>query len=190
MHDRHVPFHQLCQLYIGPHGLSVIPDVSHVHSLEKLVVVDNKAALFRGLSDIPKLQQVDLSRNKMILKDCCSQYFRNTPNVCHINLSLNTNIFFNTKSFSDLGLIEELDFHNTNLNIIGKFGVLQKFKYIKYLDLSYTRSTFNSYLSFHGLKHLKILKIAGNTIQGKTLTYLFENLTALEVLDISHCDTE
>ncbi|XP_034157622.2 toll-like receptor 4 [Pangasianodon hypophthalmus] len=183
----HVPFHQLKELYIGDHHLSIFPDLSHAHSLEKLVVVDNNAMLFHGLSDMPKLQHVDLSRNQLILQDCCSCYFRDTPNVRHVNLSLNANIWLNEKPFYYLGLIEVLDFHQTKLDLIGQFGVLQNLKYLKYLDLSYTRTTFSSYVCFYGLKSLKILKIAGNTFQGNTLSYLFENLTALEVLDLSHC---
>ncbi|XP_060781748.1 toll-like receptor 4 [Neoarius graeffei] len=184
---QYVPFHQLKELYIGSHILSEIPDLSHVHSLEKLVVVDNKAALFRGLHDTPKLQHVDLSRNQMTFRDCCYRYFGGVPNVRHINLSLNANIGLNVKPFSGNELIEELDFHHTNLNTIGQFGILENLKNLKYLDLSYTRITFSSYLSFHGLRSLKILKIAGNTFQGNILSYLFENLTALEVLDMSHC---
>ncbi|KAF7710581.1 hypothetical protein HF521_009453, partial [Silurus meridionalis] len=183
----HVPFRQLKELYVGRLHLSVIPDLSHVHSLEKLVVVDNKAALFHGLSDMPKLQHVDLSRNQMILQECCSLYFRNAPNIRHINLSHNAKIWLNAKPFFNLELVEELDFHHTVLDLIGQTGVLQNLKNLKYLDLSYTRTVFSSYLAFHGLQSIKIIKIAGNTFQGTTLTDLFENLTALEVLDMSHC---
>ncbi|KAI5606812.1 toll-like receptor 4b, duplicate b precursor, partial [Silurus asotus] len=164
-----------------------ILNLSHVHSLEKLVVVDNKAALFHGLSDMPKLKHVDLSRNQMILQECCSLYFRNAPNIRHINLSHNAKIWLNAKPFFNLELVEELDFHHTVLDLIGQTGVLQNLKNLKYLDLSYTRTVFSSYLAFHGLQSIKIIKIAGNTFQGTTLTDLFENLTALEVLDMSHC---
>ncbi|XP_058241399.1 toll-like receptor 4 [Hemibagrus wyckioides] len=183
----HVPFHQLKELYIGHQYLSAIPNVSHVHSLEKLVVVDNQAPTFHGLCGMPKLQHVDLSRNHMVIRECCSEYFRNTPNVRHLNLSLNANIWFSAKPFYGLELIEELDFHHTNLDIIGQIGILHDLKYLKYLDLSYTRTTFSSYLSFIGLKSLKILKIAGNIVLRYVLSDLFENLTVLEVLDMSHC---
>ncbi|XP_047668063.1 toll-like receptor 4 [Tachysurus fulvidraco] len=183
----HVPFHRLKELYIGHQYLSVIPNLSHVNSLEKLVLVDNRILAFHGLSDIPKLQYVDLSGNQMIFQGCCSWYFRNMPNVRHMNLSRNAYIWFSAKPFYDLELIEELDFHHTNLDIIGQFGILQNLKYLKYLDISYTRTTFSSYFSFHGLKSLKILKIAGNTFQRNVLNDLFENLTALEVLDMSQC---
>ncbi|TSW48786.1 Toll-like receptor 4 [Bagarius yarrelli] len=183
----HVPFRQLKELYIGHQQLTAIPNLLHVRTLEKLVVVDNNAVTFPGLSNMTKLQHVDLSRNSLILQDCCAWFFQNSLNIRHINLSLNANIMFSAEPFHELELIEELDFHGTTINVIGQFGVLQNLKYLKYLDISYTRTFFSSYLSFHRLKNLKILKMAGNTVQENVLTYLFENLTSLELLDMSHC---
>ncbi|XP_076830921.1 toll-like receptor 4 [Brachyhypopomus gauderio] len=181
-----VPFHHLKELYIGKNDLSEIPKLSHLHSLEKLVIINNSPALFRGFSDMPNLQYVDLSRNQFSIKGCCSYYFKDMPKIRFINLSLNANINTDLKPFSGLELLEVLDFHHTKLDIIGKYGVLQNLKYLTYLDLSYTRLTFSSPSSFHGLNSLKVLKISGNTFQGDILSYLFSNLTVLESLDMSN----
>ncbi|XP_036429884.1 toll-like receptor 4 [Colossoma macropomum] len=181
-----VSFRQLKELYIGKNGLEEIPQLSNIQSLEKFVVVDNDQVLFRGLRDMPSLRHVDLSRNLMSLRSCCFEYFRDTPNIRHINLSLNANIMLLAKPFSGLDLLEVLDFHHTEIGVVGQFGLLQNLKYLKYLDLSYTSNTFGSTSSFYGLTSLKVLKIAGNAFQ-KEKGYLFENLIALEVLDMSNC---
>uniref|UniRef100_A0A3B4EHT7 Toll-like receptor 4 n=1 Tax=Pygocentrus nattereri TaxID=42514 RepID=A0A3B4EHT7_PYGNA len=182
-----VPFRRLKELHIDKNRLEEIPQLSNIQSLEKLVVVNNNQVLFRGLRNMPSLRHVDLSRNQMSLGSCCFRYFSDTPNIRHLNLSLNANIMFLAKPFSGLDLLEVLDFHHTEIGVVGQFGLLQNMKNLKYLDLSYTSNTFSSTSSFSGLTSLKVLKIAGNAFQEETLGYLFENLIVLEVLDMSNC---
>uniref|UniRef100_A0A673JY51 Toll-like receptor 4 n=1 Tax=Sinocyclocheilus rhinocerous TaxID=307959 RepID=A0A673JY51_9TELE len=170
-------------------GLSV-PLISHIPSLEKLVVRNNMPMTFNGISDLPLLQFVDLSGNFLILKDCCSQFFQRTPNIHYMNFSQNTEIGIADKPFSGLDLLEVLDLHRTKLVLVFYFGFLHGLKNLKYLDISYTSITFTRQMIFQNLNNLTVLKMAGNSFHGDALSYLLQNLTCLEVLALSHCGIE
>nr|AEQ64876.1 toll-like receptor 4.4 [Ctenopharyngodon idella]AEQ64880.1 toll-like receptor 4.4 [Ctenopharyngodon idella] len=182
-----VPFCRLKELYLGHTLLSVVPSVSHIPSLEKLVVKNTIPMTFFGIGGLPLLQYVDLSENFLIMKDCCYGYFPNTTNIRYLNLSQNSEIGMVDKPFSGLNLLEVLDLHHTKLVIVFNFGFLQGLKNLKYLDISHTSITLTSYMAFRDLQNLTVLKMAGNSLGGDTMRYLFQNLTHLEVLDISHC---
>ncbi|XP_026080748.1 toll-like receptor 4 [Carassius auratus] len=186
----YIPFHRLKELYLGPTLLSTVPRISHIPTLEKLVVRNNIPMTFYGISDLPLLQFVDLSGNFLILKDCCSQFFQRTPNIHYMNFSLNSEIRIEDKPFSGLDLLEVLDFHRTKLVLVFYFGFLHGLKNLKYLDISYTTITFTRQIIFQDLNKLTVLKMAGNSFLGDALSYLLQNLTGLEVLDISHCGIE
>ncbi|XP_067241936.1 toll-like receptor 4b, duplicate b isoform X2 [Chanodichthys erythropterus] len=182
-----VRFCRLKELYLGHTLLSVVPSVSHIRSLEKLVVKSTMPMTFFGIGGLPLLQYVDLSRNFLIMKDCCYGFFPNTTNIQHLNLSQNSEIGMVNKPFSGFNLLEVLDLHHTKLVILFYFGFLQGLKNLKYLDISHTSITLTSYMAFRDLQNLTVLKMAGNSLGGDVMRYLFQNLTHLEVLDISHC---
>uniref|UniRef100_A0A673JY81 Toll-like receptor 4 n=1 Tax=Sinocyclocheilus rhinocerous TaxID=307959 RepID=A0A673JY81_9TELE len=186
----YIPFHRLKELYLGPTTLSAVPLISHIPSLEKLVVRNNMPMTFNGISDLPLLQFVDLSGNFLILKDCCSQFFQRTPNIHYMNFSQNTEIGIADKPFSGLDLLEVLDLHRTKLVLVFYFGFLHGLKNLKYLDISYTSITFTRQMIFQNLNNLTVLKMAGNSFHGDALSYLLQNLTCLEVLALSHCGIE
>uniref|UniRef100_A0A9R1SLS6 Toll-like receptor 4 n=2 Tax=Cyprinus carpio TaxID=7962 RepID=A0A9R1SLS6_CYPCA len=187
---KYIRFHRLKELYLGPTLLSAVPLISHIPSLEKLVVRNNMPMNFYGISDLPLLKFVDLSGNFLILKDCCSQFFQRTPNIHYMNLSRNSEIGIADKPFSGLDLLEVLDLHHTKLVLVFYFGFLHGLKYLKYLDISYTSITVTRQMIFQDLNNLTVLKMAGNSFHGDALSYLLQNLTGLNVLDISHCGIE
>ncbi|XP_073690244.1 toll-like receptor 4b, duplicate b [Garra rufa] len=184
------PFCCLKELHLGITFLSVVPVISHIPSLEKLVVKNNIPMTFNGISDLPLLQFVDLSGNLLILKDCCSQFFQRTPSIRYMNLSQNSEIGLVSKPFLGLDLLEVLDLHHTKLVVVFYFGCLRGLKNLKYLDISYTSITLTKQIIFQDLNNLTVLKMAGNSFHGDALSYLLQNLTNLEVLDISHCGIE
>ncbi|NP_997978.2 toll-like receptor 4b, duplicate b precursor [Danio rerio] len=186
---KHIPFHRLKELYLSDTGLSVVPFISHIPSLEKLVMKSPFPITFTGVSDLPLLQYVDLSGNMLILHECCSILFPRTPNIQYLNLSQNSEITFVNEPFSALDLLEVLDFHHTKLVIVFYFGFFKHLRNLKYLDISYTRVHFNT-LTFQDLHNLTVLKMAGNSFSGDKLSYFLQNLTSLEVLDISQCGIE
>nr|XP_055026944.1 toll-like receptor 4 [Misgurnus anguillicaudatus] len=185
-----LPFPHLKELYLGRTGLSAIPVISHIHSLEKLVVKNDKPMIFYGLTDLPLLQYVDLSGNLMNLKDCCSQFFQRSPNIRYMNFSLNSEIGMADRPFSGLDLLEVLDFHHTRLTIVYQSDVLCGLRNLRYLDISYTSITFTNYMNFQDLRNLTVLKMNGNSFKDDTLISMLQNLVSLEVLDISHCGIE
>ncbi|XP_017581042.2 toll-like receptor 4 [Pygocentrus nattereri] len=186
-----VPFQNIKELFIGYNNVPMNLKLSHLHSLEKLVILENKYTFFKGLSDMPKLQHVDLSGGKMSLVRCCSEYFRGMPNLRSLNLSVNTDLSLNKEPFSGLTSLEVLDLHLTSLSgLTVQFELFKNLPYLQFLDISYSDTTFRSTMTFSYLNNLKVLKMAGINIQGDALTYLFQNLTFLELLDISDCKIE
>ncbi|XP_051946072.1 toll-like receptor 4b, duplicate b isoform X1 [Xyrauchen texanus] len=183
----YIPFHRLKELYLGPTLLSVIPFISKIPSLEKLMVNNKLPMTFHGISDLPLLRHVDLSGNTLILMGCCSSFFIGTPNIRYLNLSRNSEIGLDTMPFFGLYLLEVLDFHHTKLFLTFHYGIFKGLKNLYYLDISYTSVTFTSYMTFQDLSNLTVLKMAGNYFSRDTLCSLLQNLTSLEVLDISHC---
>ncbi|XP_017319888.2 toll-like receptor 4 [Ictalurus punctatus] len=185
---QHVSFHQLKELHIHRTQFPLILELSHLHFLEKLVVVTYKYTVFRGLSDLPKLQHVDLSENQLNLFDCCSKYFTGMPNIHTLNLSFNAIIYLSKNPFSGLDSMRILDIQSTKLSALtAQFKFFKSLKYLQYLDISYSHSTFLRTMTFKYLSSLKVLKIAGNRFQGDALSHIFQNVTTLEVLEMSNC---
>uniref|UniRef100_A0A672KKV2 Toll-like receptor 4b, duplicate b n=1 Tax=Sinocyclocheilus grahami TaxID=75366 RepID=A0A672KKV2_SINGR len=100
--------------------------------------------------------------NQIRLKQCCTSLF-GTPQIRYLNLSSNAEIGLDLGGLEGL---EILDFHNTTVVRVGYLSVLSNLKYLRYLDVSYSSTTFTNIFSFYGLKNLNVLKIAGNNFQG------------------------
>ncbi|XP_072532994.1 toll-like receptor 4 [Salminus brasiliensis] len=181
-----VPFQRVKELLIIANYIPVTLELSHLHSLERLVAGQTNIIL-RGLNDLPKLQHVDLSKSRLQLHSS----FRGAPNIRSLNLSENGQMYIGKNQFSGLSSLEVLDLHLTSLGgLTTQFELFKKLHYLQFLDISYSEITFRSTMSFGRLSSLKVLKMAGNYIQGDALSYLFENLTAVEILDISNCDID
>nr|QPT55032.1 toll like receptor 4 [Tachysurus fulvidraco] len=184
----HGSFHQLKELHIHFSRSPIILELSHLHMLEKLVVDKSNPLYLHGMNDLPKLQHVDLSENKLILSDCCSKFFRGMPNIHTLNLSFNSIIYFSKNPFSGLESLEILDIHFTTLRSLNaQFKFFKSLNRLQYLDISYSDSRFLQTMAFRYLSSLKVLKMAGNNFQGDALSYIFKNVTTLEVLDLSNC---
>ncbi|XP_053088205.1 toll-like receptor 4 [Pangasianodon hypophthalmus] len=185
---QHVSFRQLKELYMQHNQLPLILEISHLHLLEKLVVVYQDPVYLRGLRDLPKLQYVDLSTNKLHLFDCCSEFFSGMPNIHTLNLSFNEIIYLSKNPFSGLDSMKILDIQRTHLRGLNvQFKFFKSLKNLQYLDISYSHSTFLRTMTFSYLSSLKVLNVAGNNFQGDALNYVFQNVTTLEVLQISDC---
>ncbi|XP_073690246.1 toll-like receptor 4a, like [Garra rufa] len=183
-----VPFHEIKELYLISNQLDTVPgkQVSHLHTLEKLVFTDNVATQIPDFIDMPRLQYLDLSSNQITLTSCCT-FFTGTPQLRYLNLSLNPQIGLTMEPFDGLDSLEILDFHRTRVVGMGYRSLFSNLKYLKHLDISYSSITFVNIYCFYGLSNLKILKTAGNHFQGDVASYLFSNLTLLEHLDMSYC---
>ncbi|XP_050982052.1 toll-like receptor 4 [Labeo rohita] len=187
----YVFFHEIKELYLLQDQLLTLPgkQLSHLHTLEKLVIAHNIEPLRAGTSftDMPKLQYLDLSSNRMTLTRCCTTLLSGTPQLRYLNLSQNGEIGLELGGFDGLASLEILDFHHTRVLDLGYYSSLSNLKYLRYLDVSYSSITFVNIFSFYGPNNLKILKMAGNKFKGDVASYLFSNLTLLEHLDMSYC---
>ncbi|XP_062852146.1 toll-like receptor 4 [Trichomycterus rosablanca] len=187
---QHVPFPNLKELYIANSEEPIELEIYHLHSLEKLVVVENRPTLLKGLNYMPNLQHVDLSRNNLVFSqfDCCTQYFIGMPNLRSLNLSDNQNMYLSKNPFAGFSSIEILDVRFTRLGFLSRqFELFKNLKNLKYLDISYSSSNILRTMTFGHLSHLQVLKASGNHFQEDALNYVFVNLTALEILEISDC---
>ncbi|XP_055025898.2 toll-like receptor 4 isoform X2 [Misgurnus anguillicaudatus] len=184
----YVRFNKLKDLYLISSMLWALPgqQLSHLHTLERLVITDSSHLRGGTFTDMPKLRYLDLSSNKLTL-DCCITLLSGTPQIKYLNLSLNAEIGFRLGAFNGLESLEILDIHHTRVLDIGHFSLLSNLKDLRYLDLSFSSITFENTLCFFGLISLNVLKIAGNSFHSDVSRYLFNNLTYLEYLDMSYC---
>ncbi|XP_039528429.1 toll-like receptor 4 isoform X2 [Pimephales promelas] len=184
----YVFFHEIKELYLISNILnSLLGKLSHLHTLEKLVVThNNNLILAATFIDMPKLQYMDLSANRITFNQCCTMLLSGTPQIRYLNLSLNVEIDLDLRAFDRLDSLEILDFHHTRVVGMGYLS-LSNLKNLRYLDVSYSSITFGKINCFHGLSSLKVLKMAGSHFQGDVTRFLFNNLTVLEHLDMSYC---
>ncbi|XP_051504827.1 toll-like receptor 4 isoform X1 [Myxocyprinus asiaticus] len=186
-----MPFHEIKELNLISSRLDILPgkQISHLHTLEKLVITHNIKVLgAESLVDIPKLQYIDLSSNQMTWYfGCCPNLLNGTPQIRYLNLSLNSHVSLSERGFEGLDSLEILDFHHTRVAGMGYHSYLSNLKYLRYLDVSYSSITFCNIYCFYGLSSLNVLKIAGNNFQSDVSRYIFNNLTSLEHLDMSFC---
>nr|UWV86652.1 Toll-like receptor 4.1 [Triplophysa rosa] len=185
----HVHFHKIKELYLISNRLDTLPGkiLSHLYTLEKLVITNSGAVRAETFIDMPKLQYLDLSSNRLTLTPCCTALLSGTPQIKYLNLSLNSEIGLRIEAFDGLDSLEILDFHHTRVLDLGHLSLLYILKNLRYLDVSYSSITFDNVQCFYGLISLNVLKIAGNNFQSDVARYVFKNLTCLEYLDMSYC---
>uniref|UniRef100_A0A671NKX8 Toll-like receptor 4b, duplicate a n=1 Tax=Sinocyclocheilus anshuiensis TaxID=1608454 RepID=A0A671NKX8_9TELE len=186
----YVFFREIKELYLLYDHSGTLPgkQLSHLHTLEKRVIAHNIEPIRAGtFTDMPKLQYLDLSCNRMTLKRCCTTLLSGTPQIRYLNLSRNGEISLDVGGFDGLDSLEIRDFHHTRVVDMGYFSALSNLKYLRHLDVSYSTITFTNIYCFYGLRNLNVFKIAGNNFQGDVARYLFNNLTFLEHLNMSYC---
>ncbi|NWH70210.1 TLR4 protein, partial [Piaya cayana] len=132
------------------------------------------------------LEVVDLSQNRLSFSRCCSPWFRNCPNLKHLNLSFNSEISM-SGDFTNIRNLLYLDLQHTNLFGPGSYPVFLALQKLIYLDISYTGTNVKSQCTFCGLNSLRVLKMAGNSFENNKLANNFKNLSHLHTLDISSC---
>lgn len=158
-------------------------------SLKKLVFTANKGMSTFNEVKLPKLEFLDLSRNGLSLKSCCSHSFWGTTRLKHLDLSFN-DIITMSSNFLGLEQLEYLDFQCSNLKQASDFSVFLSLKNLLYLDISYTRIQIIFDGIFDGLFSLRVLKMAGNSFQDNSVPNIFKALTNLTFLDLSNCQLE
>ncbi|KAM5260777.1 toll-like receptor 4 isoform 1-T1 [Hipposideros larvatus] len=158
-------------------------------SLKKFIFTDNKVLNPFTEVNLPKLEFLDLSRNDLTFKGCCSHSDLGTTRLKHLDLSFNDAI---TMSSNFLGLeqLEHLDFQHSTLKQASDFSVFLSLKNLLYLDISYTNTRIVFHGIFDGLFSLRVLKMAGNSFQDNFLPSIFTNMTSLTSLDVSKCQLE
>ncbi|XP_007934862.1 toll-like receptor 4 [Orycteropus afer afer] len=139
--------------------------------------------------ELPSLEFLDLSRNGLSYRSCCSQADFGTTRLKYLDLSFN-DIIIMSSNFLGLEQLEYLDFHHSNLKQASDFSVFLSLTKLLYLDISYTNTRVTFHGIFHGLESLKILKMAGNYFQDNFLPDIFTELTNLTFLDLSTCHLE
>uniref|UniRef100_A0A8C8SPH9 Toll-like receptor 4 n=1 Tax=Pelusios castaneus TaxID=367368 RepID=A0A8C8SPH9_9SAUR len=136
--------------------------------------------------DLPNLEVLDLSENRLSFYLCCSSYLDKTPKLKHLNLSFNSGISMGS-GFNVEELVS-LDFQHSRLNYLGSIPVFRSLRKLVYLDISYTSTQIESQYIFFGLESLQVLKMAGNSFKENNADNSFMNLTQLLTLDVSNCN--
>ncbi|XP_023079436.2 toll-like receptor 4 [Piliocolobus tephrosceles] len=158
-------------------------------SLKRLTFTANKGGNAFSEVYLPSLEFLDLSRNGLSFKGCCSQNDFGTTSLKYLDLSFN-DVITMSSNFLGLEQLEHLDFQHSNLKQMSEFSVFLSLRNLIYLDISHThtRVAFNGI--FDGLLSLKILKMAGNSFQENFLPDIFTDLKNLTFLDLSQCQLE
>lgn len=160
-----------------------------LRSLKKLVFTDNKDVSTFTKTELPSLQYLDLKRNHLSFKSCCSHTDFGTTNLKHLDLSFNDVITLGS-NFMGLEQLEHLDFQHSTLKQINAFSTFLSLRNLRYLDISYTNIRIVFHGIFTGLVSLQTLKMAGNSFQNNLLPDIFTELTNLTILDLSKCQLE
>ncbi|XP_074871953.1 toll-like receptor 4 [Carettochelys insculpta] len=200
---------RLVDLYLNQ--VSEVPAASRVHQLEFKTckfreVPAKKLSSFKELrvlritkskyltnflqkfEDLPNLEVLDLSENRLSFTQCCSFHLEGTPKLKHLNLSFNSAI--SLSGVTHVNELESLDFRYSKLKGLGTFPVLLALTKLIYLDISHTSTHIKSQCAFCGLESLQVLKMAGNSFHDKNPGNTFMNLAQLRTLDISSCELE
>uniref|UniRef100_A0A8C2NYD3 Toll-like receptor 4 n=1 Tax=Capra hircus TaxID=9925 RepID=A0A8C2NYD3_CAPHI len=160
-----------------------------LRSLKKFVFTDNKDVSSFTKTELPSLQYLDLKRNHLSFKTCCSHTDFGTTNLKHLDLSFNDVITLSS-NFMGLEQLEHLDFQHSTLKQINAFSTFLSLRNLRYLDISYTNIRIVFHGIFTGLVSLQTLKMAGNSFQNNLLPDIFTELTNLTILDLSKCQLE
>uniref|UniRef100_A0A672KPP6 Toll-like receptor 4b, duplicate b n=1 Tax=Sinocyclocheilus grahami TaxID=75366 RepID=A0A672KPP6_SINGR len=137
--------------------------------------------------------------NQIRLKQCCTSLF-GTPQIRYLNLSSNAEIGLDLGGLEGL---EILDFHNTTVVRVGYLSVLSNLKYLRYLDVSYSSTTFTNIFSFYGVtskliqkssEGLRLLNLRGNHLMTihflaypdlKQLTSLYDDKNSITSIPLN-----
>ncbi|XP_016069168.1 PREDICTED: toll-like receptor 4 [Miniopterus natalensis] len=157
--------------------------------LKKFVFTANRGMTSFTTLTLPALEFLDLSRNSLSFKGCCSQNDFGTTRLKHLDLSFN-DIITMSSNFLGLEQLEYLDFQHSNLKQASDFSVFLSLKNLRYLDISYTNTRVVFQGIFNGLVSLEVLKMAGNYFQDHFLPNIFTDLTNVTSLDLSKCELE
>ncbi|KAM6182677.1 toll-like receptor 4 [Erethizon dorsatum] len=158
-------------------------------SLKRFIFTANRGANSFTHIGLKNLEFLDLSRNGMSFKDCCSQNSLDTTSLKYLDLSFN-DVITMSSNFVGLELVEHLDFQHSTLKQSSEFSVFLSLNKLLYLDISYTHTQVAFRGIFSGLISLRILKMAGNSFKDNTLSSVFTDLTNLTFLDLSECQLE
>ncbi|XP_004641560.2 toll-like receptor 4 [Octodon degus] len=158
-------------------------------SLKRYVFTANRGAISFSEFELKNLEFLDLSRNGMSFKGCCSQRDMGTTSLKYLDLSFN-DVVTMSSNFLGLELLEHLDFQHSTLKQASEFSVFLSLSKLLYLDISYTHTEVAFHGIFSGLVSLQVLKMAGNSFKGNALSGIFTDLTNLTFLDLSMCQLE
>ncbi|XP_004423427.1 PREDICTED: toll-like receptor 4 [Ceratotherium simum simum] len=158
-------------------------------SLKRLVFTSNRGLNSFTEVKLPSLEFLDLSRNGLSFKGCCSWRDLETTRLKHLDLSFN-DVITMSSNFMGLEQLEYLDFQHSNLKQGNDFPVFLSLKNLRYLDISYTNTRVVFHGVFDGLVSLQVLKMAGNSFKDNSLPNVFRALTNLTSLDLSKCQLE
>ncbi|XP_008585522.1 PREDICTED: toll-like receptor 4 isoform X2 [Galeopterus variegatus] len=165
--------------------LKKFPTLEHI-SLKRFIFTANKGGDTFAELHLPNLEILDLSRNGLSFKGCCSYADLKTAKLKHLDLSFN-GIISMSSNFLGLEQLEYLDFRHSTLKQSSDFPVFLSLNNLIYLDISYTHTRVVFHGIFDGLFNLQILKMAGNSFQDNFLPNIFTKLTNLTFLDLSEC---
>ncbi|XP_012519897.1 PREDICTED: toll-like receptor 4 [Propithecus coquereli] len=158
-------------------------------SLQRFILTENKDGLTFAEVKLPSLEYLDLSKNGLSFKGCCSHTDFKTNRLTHLDLSFNGVITMGS-NFLGLEGLQHLDFQHSNLKQTSDFSVFLSLRNLRYLDISYTHIRVVFHGIFDGLVSLEVLKMAGNSFQDNVLPDVFKEMTNLTFLDLSECQLE
>ncbi|XP_004463209.2 toll-like receptor 4 [Dasypus novemcinctus] len=158
-------------------------------SLKKVIFTANKGSYTFDDFELPSLEFLDLSRNSLIFKGCCSGTDLGTTKLKYLDLSYN-DVIAMASNFPGLEQLEYLDFQHSKLKSASEFSVFLSLNKLLYLDISYTHTRVAFHGMFDGLISLQVLKMAGNSFQGNVLPAILSALTNLTFIDLSDCQLE
>ncbi|KAK7823433.1 hypothetical protein U0070_013782 [Myodes glareolus] len=139
--------------------------------------------------NLPNLTFLDLHKNDLSFKGCCTSSHFGTSMLKHLDFSFNGVIII-SKNFMGLEQLEYLDFQHSTLKKTTEYSVFLSLENLRYLDISYTNTKIDFNGIFYGLTSLNILKMAGNSFKDNTLSNVFTNMTNLTFLDVSKCQLQ
>ncbi|XP_073953269.1 uncharacterized protein isoform X2 [Choristoneura fumiferana] len=174
---------QLLSLDVSHNHINMF-DSSRIHVLEKLVVFN---ASFNSISELQKdseidsqLSVIDLSHNAIsVIPD---NYFKNFPNLIHLNMSHNEIKTFSILTFEGVADLETLHLSNNKIEKIGMY--FARFQNLKELSLDYNELSFIDETSFKIMSKLVKLNLSFNKIISFDDS-CFQSMIGLEKLQLN-----
>ncbi|XP_076999689.1 toll-like receptor 4 isoform X2 [Tamandua tetradactyla] len=160
-----------------------------IFSLKRLIFTANRGSDTFVNYELPNLEFLDLSRNGLSFKGCCSHSDLGTTRLKYLDMSYNDIITMGS-NFQGLEQLEHLDFRHSKLTRASEFSVFLSLNKLLYLDISYTHTQVAFHGIFDGLISLQVLKMAGNSFQDNVLPNILTGLANLTFVDLSECQLE